>query len=86
MIGNSSFGIREASYLGLPVINLGKRQFGRERSQNVLDIDLPRDFLEELKIHLKSNFKSSLIYGDGNAGKLASQFLANWEPKLKLRS
>ena len=86
MIGNSSFGIREASYLGLPVINLGKRQFSRERSQNVLDIDLPRDFLEELKIHLKSNFKSSLIYGDGNAGKLASQFLANWEPKLKLRS
>lgn len=86
MIGNSSYGIREASYLGLPVINLGKRQFGRERSQNVFDIDLPRNFLKELKTHLNRNFKSSLIYGDGNAGKLASQFLVNWEPKLKLRN
>lgn len=86
MIGNSSYGIREASYLGLPVINLGKRQFGRERSQNVLDIDLPRSFLEEVNTHIKTSFESSELYGDGFAGKLASQFLANWKPRLKKRN
>src|SRR5205085_11784561 len=31
LIGNSSMGIRECSYLGVPVINVGSRQSGRER-------------------------------------------------------
>ena len=31
LIGNSSVGIRECSFLGTPVINIGDRQQGRER-------------------------------------------------------
>ncbi|HMS44694.1 MAG TPA: UDP-N-acetylglucosamine 2-epimerase, partial [Alphaproteobacteria bacterium] len=34
IIGNSSVAIRECSYLGVPAINIGTRQFGRERGQN----------------------------------------------------
>ena len=38
MIGNSSAGIREASSYGVPVVNIGDRQEGRERNANVRDV------------------------------------------------
>ncbi len=37
LVGNSSAGIKEASYLGLPVVNIGTRQLGRMRGPNVCD-------------------------------------------------
>ena len=36
IVGNSSVGIRESSYLGVPSVNIGKRQNGREKAKNVL--------------------------------------------------
>lgn len=39
MIGNSSAGIREAPTFRTPVINIGTRQHGRLRSQNIIDCD-----------------------------------------------
>lgn len=38
LIGNSSAGIKECSYLGVPVVNIGTRQNGRLRAANVLDV------------------------------------------------
>ena len=32
-------GIREAAFLGLPVVNIGSRQAGRDRGRNVVDVD-----------------------------------------------
>ncbi len=37
LVGNSSSGIIEAPYFKLPVINIGTRQDGRERSENIID-------------------------------------------------
>jgi UDP-hydrolysing UDP-N-acetyl-D-glucosamine 2-epimerase len=37
MVGNSSSGIIEAATAGLPVVNIGTRQAGRDRAENVLD-------------------------------------------------
>jgi UDP-N-acetylglucosamine 2-epimerase (non-hydrolysing) len=37
MVGNSSSGIIEAATAGLPVVNVGRRQAGRDRAENVLD-------------------------------------------------
>jgi UDP-hydrolysing UDP-N-acetyl-D-glucosamine 2-epimerase len=37
LIGNSSSGIIEAASFGLPVVNIGSRQRGRERGPNVID-------------------------------------------------
>jgi UDP-N-acetylglucosamine 2-epimerase (non-hydrolysing)/GDP/UDP-N,N'-diacetylbacillosamine 2-epimerase (hydrolysing) len=37
LIGNSSSGIMEAASFGLPVVNVGFRQKGRETARNVLD-------------------------------------------------
>lgn len=38
LVGNSSSGIKESSYLGLPVVNIGTRQYGRLRGENVKDV------------------------------------------------
>jgi UDP-N-acetylglucosamine 2-epimerase len=35
LVGNSSAGIKECSYLGTPVVNIGRRQQGRLHAQNV---------------------------------------------------
>lgn len=39
LIGNSSAGIVESTYLKTPVVNVGPRQKGRERSPNIIDVD-----------------------------------------------
>lgn len=43
MIGNSSGGIIEAPSLGLPVVNVGTRQQGRERAQNIIDVNYGKE-------------------------------------------
>ncbi len=35
LIGNSSVGIRECAYLGVPVVNIGTRQHGREKEETM---------------------------------------------------
>lgn len=47
MVGNSSSGIIEAPSFHLPVVNIGTRQKGRERSTNVIDV--PYDKKEIVK-------------------------------------
>ena len=38
MVGNSSSGIIESPTFNIPVVNIGKRQNGRERAKNILDV------------------------------------------------
>ena len=42
MVGNSSSGIVEAATYTLPVVNVGRRQDGRERAANVVDVTAER--------------------------------------------
>lgn len=87
LIGNSSFGIREASYLGLPVLNLGKRQAGRQKSKNVTDVLDPdmADLLKAVEQMVGKKFEKSTIYGDGRAGYIAASAISNWSPTTKLK-
>jgi UDP-hydrolysing UDP-N-acetyl-D-glucosamine 2-epimerase len=89
MIGNSSFGIRESSYIGLPVMNLGKRQGGRQKSSNVIDcpeLESVASLMSKMNNHISVNrFPPSSIYGNGSAGKHAAEIIANWVPSLKVR-
>ncbi|MDC3156522.1 UDP-N-acetylglucosamine 2-epimerase [Pelagibacteraceae bacterium] len=78
IIGNSSAGVRESSYFGTPSINIGNRQIGREKNQNVLDIKiLNNKKFSLIKRHLKKNFKSSYLYGSGNAGIKIAKIIKN---------
>ena len=38
LVGNSSSGIREGAFIGTPVVNIGSRQYMRDRGKNVFDV------------------------------------------------
>jgi len=70
MIGNSSSGIIEAASAGLPVVNIGARQDGRERSTNVVDTAGTLEGIEAALIKAMSLRNESFvnIYGQGDSG------------------
>lgn len=78
LVGNSSAGIRECSFLGVPAVNIGTRQEGRERGHNVLDVGYDRaQILRAVKKHgANGHCKTSKLYGDGHAGKKIADLLA----------
>jgi UDP-hydrolysing UDP-N-acetyl-D-glucosamine 2-epimerase len=78
LVGNSSVGIRECAYLGVPVVNIGTRQNRRDRGHNVLDVDYHRTaILEALQTHEKQGRPaSSHVYGGGAAGAHIADLLA----------
>ena len=85
LVGNSSYGIRESSFIGLPAINLGNRQRGRDRDVNTLDLINAKNFASELIEWASMKFPKSNLYGDGVAGKSAAEILSKWKPLLKVR-
>ena len=70
LVGNSSVGIRECAFLGIPVVNIGSRQAGRERGRNVLDVDYDREKIQAAIRQQMAHgpYDSDRIYGDGKAG------------------
>jgi UDP-hydrolysing UDP-N-acetyl-D-glucosamine 2-epimerase len=86
-LGNSSFGIRESGYMGLPSITTGQRQRGRDKSLNVQSIEEPQfevlmDVFNQL---LGKKFAKSTLYGDGNSGRLGAEIISTWNPRPKVR-
>lgn len=77
LIGNSSVGIRECAYLGVPAINIGSRQNRRDRGENVIDVSYDeKEIIEAVESLSKSdNRKKSTIYGGGNAGETIAKLL-----------
>lgn len=78
LVGNSSVGIREAAYLGVPVVNIGGRQAGRERGHNVLDVGHVPQAIQNAVLHQMAHgfYPPDPIYGDGNAGQKIAKVLA----------
>lgn len=87
LVGNSSVGIRECAFLGVPVVNIGSRQAGRERGRNTLDV--PHDAKQILAaIHEQvahGLYPSDPIYGNGRAGENIAQVLATCPLKIEKR-
>jgi len=46
-IGNSSAGVKECSYLGIPVIDVGDRQNGRTKTKNVVSVGFGKEELRQ---------------------------------------
>lgn len=78
LIGNSSVGIRECSFMGVPVVNIGSRQVGRARGTNVLDVDYDQTAITSAIEHWLKNGKTtpSSTYGGGDAGRKIADILA----------
>ena len=87
IVGNSSVAIREGSFLGVPAVNIGSRQEGRERGGNVIDVEHDRGAIaagiqEQLR---RGRAPSDHLYGDGHAGKRIADCLATAELKIEKR-
>lgn len=78
LIGNSSVGIRESSLLGVPVVNIGSRQNGRQRAANVLDTLYDKQMIKQSIINQleHGSYIPEFIYGDGFAGIKIANVLA----------
>ena len=77
LLGNSSVGIRECAYLGVPVINIGSRQNKRDRGHNVIDVDYNKNEIIDA-VHTvlkKGKSETSAVYGGGNAGSSIADLL-----------
>jgi len=86
MVGNSSAGIREAGYFGVPVVDCGTRQQGRIRGRNVItvaDLTKPDGVRSAIEAQLKHGpYEPVQLFGDGTAGKQISDHLATMELPL----
>jgi UDP-hydrolysing UDP-N-acetyl-D-glucosamine 2-epimerase len=87
LVGNSSSGIRECEYLGVPVVNIGTRQNGRQRGRNVLDVGHDVDSIFRAINHQLDHgrYSSDFLYGDGNAGQHLAEALATMSLELDKR-
>jgi len=78
IVGNSSVAIRECAFLGVPAVNIGSRQRGRERGRNVIDVEDREDAIHDGIQRQLSNAADlrDPVYGDGCAGARIAECLA----------
>jgi UDP-N-acetylglucosamine 2-epimerase (hydrolysing) len=79
IIGNSSAGIREAPYYGIPIINIGTRQQNRAVHADIVHVDYNREnILAALEIidHHKIN-PTETDFGQGNSAQLFLESIEN---------
>ena len=81
LIGNSTMGIIDASYLRLPSVNVGNRQTGREKGSNIIDCTYEeKSILRAIKKAESAEFRRTVAtkaspYGDGHAAVRVVRFL-----------
>lgn len=87
LLGNSSSGIRECAFIGVPVVNVGTRQAGRARGINVLDVPYERAaILTGIHRQLAHGpYPPDFLYGDGRAGERIAGILATYEFRRQKR-
>ncbi len=91
MVGNSSAGLIETPYFGLPAVNVGYRQIGRERASNVIDVPYDRIVIRaaiDKALHDEAFRKACREvkppFGDGTAYKRIAEVLAEIDVDEKM--
>jgi UDP-hydrolysing UDP-N-acetyl-D-glucosamine 2-epimerase len=86
-IGNSSSFVRDASFLGTPVVLVGARQEGRETDEHVTrvrpEVHEIADAIESQLAH--GRYPPSTLYGDGHVSERIADALADLEPYVQKR-
>src|SRR5688572_29000135 len=87
IVGNSSVALRECCYLGVPAVNIGSRQQGRERGRNVVDVDHDRSAIAAAIAGHRGRGRPAPdhLYGDGRAGERIADTLATSELRIEKR-
>ena len=81
LVGNSSSGIIEAASFGTPVLDIGDRQLGRERGENVTNVpfkagDIRRSLAAIWNAGKPRRFPEKNLYGNGRSGQRIASVLA----------
>lgn len=79
VLGNSSSGILESPYLGVPTVNIGERQKGRYRCENIIQSGIEKKEIEQsIKEAMSGKYSiPSTYWGDGNSSKKIVKVLKN---------
>ncbi len=79
IIGNSSAGIREAPYYGVPIINIGTRQQNRVLNSEIVNVDYDMNSIKTAlkNIYLQKSEKVNSNFGEGNSAVLFKNSLLN---------
>ena len=79
IIGNSSAGIREAPYYGIPIINIGTRQQNRALDAAIINVDYAEATIFEAlqQIAFKKSQVKTSSFGEGNSAELFLNSLLN---------
>jgi UDP-hydrolysing UDP-N-acetyl-D-glucosamine 2-epimerase len=87
LVGNSSVAIRECSFLGVPAVNVGSRQQGRERGRNVIDVPHDRAAIAAaIRQHMeRGKAAPDHLYGNGAAGQRIADCLATAKLTIEKR-
>jgi UDP-hydrolysing UDP-N-acetyl-D-glucosamine 2-epimerase len=85
LVGNSSSALREGAFLGVPAVNVGTRQHGRERGPNVIDAGYDRIAIRRaIEAQLAhGRYERSTIFGDGRAGRRIADIMARAEIRIQ---
>jgi UDP-hydrolysing UDP-N-acetyl-D-glucosamine 2-epimerase len=77
IVGNSSSGIREASLIGLPTVNVGSRQQNREVGPNVISVKFDSEEIYNSIVGQINHGKypASNLYGDGESGSKIAEII-----------
>lgn len=86
-VGNSSAGIKECSYLGVPVVNIGTRQSNRFRASHVADVGYDASAIEGAirKQCAHGRYASSDIYHKNDSSRRLADILATVEVSVQKR-
>jgi UDP-hydrolysing UDP-N-acetyl-D-glucosamine 2-epimerase len=85
LVGNSSSALREGNFLGVPAVNIGTRQSGRECGSNVMHVGhSSAEIAEAIQFQISHGFyEQGLIFGDGFSGEKIANILA--EVKIQIQ-
>lgn len=86
-VGNSSAPLREGAFIGVPAVNVGTRQQGRDRAANVIDVAYDRDaIVDAVRTQVAhGRYESDHMYGDGAAGERIANILATAPLRIQKR-
>ncbi len=86
-IGNSSAPLREGAYVGVPTVNIGTRQQGRDRADNVIDAGYDRrPIVAAVRKQLAhGRYTPNHLYGDGGAGARIARILVESPLRVQKR-
>lgn len=77
IVGNSSAGIREAPYYGIPTINIGTRQQNRSLHEHIVNVNYDSNEIIKAMLQIERGIPEDMAsYGEGNSSEL---FMANLE-------